>query len=430
VSGGLRLDEDRASDDGVGPVPARTLLRKREFRGLVLAQVLSDWGDFVARVALAALVLDRSESALLAATVFAISFVPAVAGSAVLGALVDRLPRREVLLVGDAARGVLVGVLALLAVDGTPLWVLLAILFLSEIFTAPFESARQAMLPDVLPEPREYLAGNALLRVVFQADQVIGFVLGGIVVALVGARTALALDAVTFLVSFLAVLLLVRARPAPPRTPGQGVGLVAELREGWAAVFARPAVRTLVVLGWVAAVFISVPEAVALSYARADGTGAAAGGLLLASLPAGAALGAWLVTRLPEPRQVRLLLPLAAGACLPLLAAAVAPPWHVVLPLWFLSGACQGLMVPLITTVNLVTPAGLRGRVNGLAAAGFAASSAAALLLGGYVADLTSPATAVTVAGLAGVLALGLLRRSWPTREIDGVIEQAYGRVA
>jgi MFS family permease len=405
----------------------RSLLRNREFCGLVIGQVLSDWGDFIARVALAALVLERSDSALLAATVFAISFVPAVVGSAVLGALVDRLPRRGVLLVGDAARGVLIGLLALAAVEGTPIWVLLAILFVSEIFTAPFESARQAMLPDIFPDSRQYLAGSGLLRMLFQADQVIGFVLGGIIVTLVGPRLSLGLDALTFAVSFLVLLIMVRPRPAPPPTPGRERGFLAELGEGWSAVFARPAVRTLVLLGWAAAVFISVPEAVALAYAEVDGAGSAVGGLLLASLPAGAALGAWLITRLPEARQVRLLLPLASLACLPLLVTVVAPPWQVVLPLWFLSGACQGLMVPLIGTVNLVTPAGLRGRVAGLAGAGFAASSASALLLGGYVADLTSPALAVTLAGAVGLVALGLLRLTWPSEQIDLATREAYG---
>ena len=59
-------------------------------------------------------------------------------------------------------------------------------------------------------------------------------------------------------------------------------------------------------------------------------------------------------------------------------------------------------MVPLMTTVNLVTPPAMRGRVNGLAGAGFSTVTAATFLLSGAVADLATPAVAVTVAAVVG----------------------------
>ena len=58
----------------------------------------ASWGDHVARVALASLVLARTDSAFLAVLAFVVSFVPAVFGSALLGALADRLPRKVVML--------------------------------------------------------------------------------------------------------------------------------------------------------------------------------------------------------------------------------------------------------------------------------------------------------------------------------------------
>jgi MFS family permease len=100
------------------------------------------------------------------------------------------------------------------------------------------------------------------------------------------------------------------------------------------------------------------------------------GAALMATLPAGGRLGAWLVGRMDPLRQVRSIIALAVAACLPLLATSLAPPWQVVMPLWFLSGAAQGFMVPLMTTVNLVTPPAMRGRVNGLAGAGFSTVTA------------------------------------------------------
>jgi MFS family permease len=401
------------------------VLANREFRGLVVAQVTSEWGDNIARVALASLVLVRTDSAFLAVLAFVVSFVPAVFGAALLGGFADRFPRKVVLIGCDLARAAVVAVLALEAVDGTPVWALLLLLLAAETFTAPFEAAHRAVLPDVLPDPRECLAGSSLLRVLYQVDQVLGIIAAGVVIVLVGERAGLVLDVVSFLVSASVLAVSLRWRRAP-REPGDHTTLVGDLRAGWRLVFDDPSLRALVLLGWSAAVFLVAPEAVALAYARDDGADPVVGAALMASLPAGAALGAWLVGRLEPLRQVRAIVPLAVLACLPLLVTSLAPPWPVVLGLWFLSGAAQGFMVPLLTTVNLVTPAAMRGRVNGLAGAGFATVVAATYLLSGAVADLATPAVAVTGAAVLGLALVGVAHRSWPAGELRRTASRVY----
>lgn len=405
----------------------RKLLRNSEFRGLVLAQVTSEVGDHIARVALASLVLTRTDSAFLAVLAFVVSFVPAVFGSALLGAVADRFPRKVVLLACDLARAGVVAVIALLAVDGTPVWALLALLLVAETFSAPFDAAHRSVLPDVLPDPRECLTGSGLLRVLHQVAQVVGVVLAGVVIVLVGERTGLLIDVASFLVSFLVLAVTLRWRPAPGTlTTVERPGLLADFREGWRLVFEEPALRALVVLAWSSAVFFIAPEAVALAYARDDGAGAAAGAALMASLPAGAALGALLVARLEPVRQVGLILPLAVASCSPLMVTSLAPPWILLLPLWFVSGVAQGFMVPLMTTVNLLSPVGLRGRVNGLAGAGFSLVTAATFLIAGALADLTSPAVAVTVGAVLGLALVGAAHRAWPGGELRRAARRVY----
>ena len=407
----------------------RSLLRNREFAGLVVAQVTSELGDHVARVALASLVLTRTDSAFLAVLAFVVSFVPAVFGSALLGAVADRLPRKVVLLGCDLARAVVVAVIALVAVDGTPVWVLLGLLLLAETFSAPFEAAHRSVLPDVLPDPRECLAGSGLMRIMHQLDQVLGIVAAGVVIVLVGERAGLLLDAVTFVVSFLVLAVTLRWRPASRQTPADEElhrSLLADFREGWRLVFDDPALRALVVLAWSSAVFFIAPEAVALAYAREQGADPAVGAGLMASLPAGAAIGAMLVARLEPLRQVSLIVPLAVASCTPLLLTSVAPPWQVVLGLWFVSGLSQGFMVPLMTTVNLVSPPDLRGRVNGLAGAGFSLVTAGSYLVAGALADLSSPAVAVTAGAVLGLALVGAAHRAWPTGEVRRAAQRVY----
>jgi hypothetical protein len=409
---------------GVAPT-YRALLGHREFRGLLAAQVTSEWGDNIARVALASLVLKRTDSAFLAVLAFVVSFVPATLGSALLGAAADRFPRKVVLIGCDLVRAGVIGVLALFAVDTTPVWALLLLLLVAETFTAPFEAAHRAVVPDVLPDPRETLAGTGLMRLLYQVDQVAGIIAAGVVIVLVGERAGLLLDAGSFLLSALLLVVTMHWRPAR-RTVGEHTTLVGEVRAGWRLVFDDPSLRALVLLGWSAAVFLVAPEAVALAYARDDGAQPVVGAALMASLPAGAALGAWLVGRQQPLRQVGAIVPLAVLACLPLLATSVAPPWPAVLPLWFLSGVAQGFMVPLMTTVNLVAPAAMRGRINGLAGAGFSLVTAATFLLSGAVADLATPAVAVTGAGVLGLALVGVAHRTWPHAELRRTATRVY----
>jgi len=405
----------------------RHVLRHREFRGLVVAQVASELGDHIARVALASLVLARTDSAFLAVLAFVVSFVPAVFGSALLGAVADRLPRKVVMLGCDLARAVVVGIIALLAVDSTPVWVLLGLLLVAETFTAPFEAAHRAVVPDVLTDPRECLVGTGLLRTLYQVDQVVGIVAAGVVIVAVGERAGLLLDVVSFVVSFVVLAVTLRWRPASgATTEAEHRTLLGDFREGWRLVFDDPALRALVVLAWGAAVFLIAPEAVALAYAREDGAEPVVGAALMASLPAGAAIGSLLVARLDPMRQVNLIIPLAVASCAPLMLTSLAPPWYVALPLWFVAGASQGFMVPLMTTVNLVSPPALRGRVNGLAGAGFSTVTAITFLTAGAVADLASPAVAVTVAAVTGLALVGSAHRSWPTGEVRRAARRVY----
>ncbi|HEU4674968.1 MAG TPA: MFS transporter [Motilibacteraceae bacterium] len=391
------------------------VLRDREVAGLVCAQVLSDWGDQVGRVALAVLLLRAHDSALLAALVFAVAFVADVVGSALLGPLADRLPRRAVMVGCDLLRAFVLSLLALVALAETSAPALLVLLLVAELFTGPFEAARRALLGDVLPDPGRFYVVSGLVRTLWQADQVVGLLLGGAVVALTGPETALFLDAASFVLSALLALVLVRRRPAALQARTSGLrSYVAEMTEGVRLVRADVRRRSVLLVGWGSTVFLLAPEGAALAFAKAHGAGSQGGALLMAAVPFGAAIGAALVSRRSPEEQLALVLPLATAGAGLLLPMAVDPPVPLAAVLWALSGACQGYMVTLIATLMMVTPAAARGRVGGLASAGFAAASAGSFVLAGWVADRATPAFAVTLSGVLGLAVLAWVGRSWP----------------
>lgn len=406
----------------------RQALGQPEFAALFSARTLSTWGDNLARVAIATLVLTRSGSALLSAATFAVSFLPEVFGQALLAPYADRLPRRTVLVVCDLLRALVVVLLVLAVTHAVPLVVVLVLLFVIELVGSPFYAATGALVVDLFEDRRTYLSASSLLSATGQLNQVIGLALGGLVVGLVGAGAALWVDAATFVVSAALLSLFVRRRAAALTENAPGLrGLWADTREGIDHLRGDLPMRWLIALAWVMLLALVAPEAVALPYARAHGQSALVGGLMLASVPLGAALGVVLVNRWTPQDQVRRLLPLATLAPLPLLFIAFDPPWQVATALFALSGLCQGYMVPLMSTYALLAPDSMRGRLTGLAGSGFALVSIVALLAIGAVADATSPALSVVLAASVSLLFLAATWRRWPHRAIQLAGVRAYG---
>src|SRR3954471_13974908 len=170
--------------------------RSREFRALWLARSLSLLGDQLARVAIAVLVYERTDSAALTALAYALTFLPYLVGPLFAG-VADRRPRRSVLIALDLARA---GVVAIMALPGMPLPVMGVLLVLVTMVSPCYDAARSAMLPELVPA-EIYPTGLAIFTITTEAAQVLGFAVGGLLVAAVGARRALALDAMTFLVA-------------------------------------------------------------------------------------------------------------------------------------------------------------------------------------------------------------------------------------
>ncbi len=404
------------------------MLANGEFRALYGARVLSDWGDSIARVAISVLVLHRSGSALFAAAVFAVSFLPQVFGQALLAPYADRVSRRTLLVVCDLLRAGFVAVLVLAVVLDLPLVLLLVLLFVVELVGAPFFAAGYALLTELFDDHGLFLRASSLTSLTSQLNQVLGVALGGLVVGFLGARRALWVDVATFVVSAAILGMSVRPRAAAAALGLPGLGdLGRDVRAGLAHLRQDQSLRALLVLAWVMTLVLVAPEAVALPYAASHGADAKAGGVLLAAVPFGAVVGVALVGRWEPVQQVRRMLPLASCAPVPLLLLVLDPPWPVATGLFVLSGLCQGFMVPLMATYALLAPDAMRGRLNGLAGSGFALVTALAFLLVGALADLTSPARAVVLAAVATAVFLAATWWLWPQRQVFDRARETYG---
>lgn len=378
-------------------------LRVPEFRVLWLADAQSMVGDQLARVALSVLVFERTASALLTALTYALTFLPALIGGAMLSGLADRLPRRRVMITADLIRAAL---LATMALPSMPLWFVCTLLVVVVLAGSPFSAAESALLPEILTG-ETFVVGTGLRTITNQLAQLAGFAFGGMAVAAIGARAGLAVDAVTFALSSVLISIGVRRRPAPAGSGAAESGYLASITAGAKLVAGNPRLRTLLAFSWLLGLYV-VPEGVAPPYAHSLGAGSAGIGLLMAAGPAGTALGTYLFLRLvPSESRSTWMTSLAVAGGLPLVACWLQPGIVVSIVLWALSGAAAAYQVQVVTEYVRAVPDNRRAQAIGVAASGLLAVQGMGILLGGIVASRFGAAAAVGLAGaVAAVLAL------------------------
>ena len=387
----------------------RDVFAVAEFRALWAAQLLSVIGDQLARVALTVLVYDRTRSALLAAITFVVSIVPTFIGGVTLAWLADRYPRRTVMIVTDLGRCALVLVMA---IPGVPLAGLVLLLFLVTLVGAPFTSARAAVYPDVLTGDR-YVLGTAVTLTTFQFAQVLGFAAGGVAVGFLGIRWSLVIDAATFAVSALIVRVRVRSRPAPAASGHHETSRLAGVIAGARLVFARPALRLPMLFGWLAA-FYNAPEGVVTPLARDLHGGAAAVGVILAAAALGETVGAIVLSRfVAPPTRLRLMGPLAVGACAILVLFFWQPGLPGSLLILVVSGLCASYQIAANAAFVTATPHERRSQAFGLAQGGMSLGQGIVLILAGAAADSYSAARVIAVCGAVGAVAALVIAASW-----------------
>jgi MFS family permease len=417
--------------------PYSEVLAARGFKLIFLAAALSTWGDYLARVVVAAFVLHQTGSPFAAAAIFAVSLLPTIFGRSLLAPISDRVPYKYVLIVTHLLRAVLVGVLiiAVRAAELDPsrhggihghLWTVFALLFLIELVGGPAVPSSQILMTDLFSDRRLYARALGLGTMSEQVNQAIGLTLGGFVVAWVGPVRGLFLDLATFLFSALVIAVVVRTK-AVMGTPSAGViGFFRDIGEGAGYLFRNPVLVSLLALSLCSVWAIAAPEAVAIAYAQDRSGSTRLGGLLMAAPVFGALVGLLMVGRWQPERQNSRIIVMALLMPLPLLATVFAPPLPITWLLWFACGVLQAFMLPLQSTFSLVVPDEMRGRVFGLGGALSVAASGAAFLVAGSLAEHTTPAHAVAGCAAASLVGIIILSVRWPRAALRSAVRVAY----
>jgi MFS family permease len=347
-----------------------TLWRNRDFALLWSAQSVSMVGSEVSGLALplvAILVLHASTFAVAALGV--VEFVPFVLLTLPAGVWVDRLRRRPILIASDWGRAVALGSVPLAyAFGGLTLAQLYVVGFVTGVFTVFFDVSYQSYLP-ALVDKEHVIEGNAKLELSRAGSRVAGPTLAGVLVSVLTASYAVAVDAFSFVVSALCLMRIRKPEPEPvalvDRQP-----MRAEIATGLRYTWRHPLLRPLILQIGMGNFFNASISAILLVFAVRDlHLTATTIGVAFSVGNAGLLLGATIARRLAVSLGIGpTLICGAVGTGVAYLLLAVAPR-HAAIPLLALAQFVWSLGAVLyfvngISLIQTITPDRLLGRVN------------------------------------------------------------------
>jgi len=426
--GAVTPSRSRETVAGERPATFRTVLAVPEFVALLAGFGVFMVGETAKMLALAVLVYDRTGSPLLSAFAYVVGFLPHALGGMLLISLADRWPPRALLVGYDLLRMASVVVLAwgVLPPAG-----MLGLVFAVGLVAPASTAARNALLPELLAGDA-YVLGRSLFTVAAGATQVLGFAAGGLLLDLVGPYGALWLTAATCLVSALLTRFGLAARPArsatgaapagadgaaPAPTAQRGGGAerrVSVVRETWRVnrlLLADPRIRGLLLAQWLPGDLVVAAEGVIVPYVSELGLAAGAGALLAASA-LGMLTGELVVGRWVAPARRERLTPwLALLLGTPMLAFVTRPGLAVATALFALATFGFGYQLGLARRFLAAVPESRRGQAFGLLSTGMMTAQGLAVGLAGALAEVLAPGTVMALAGVASLVATGLL---WP----------------
>jgi hypothetical protein len=379
----------------------RDVFGLREFSVIFAANVVSMLGTVVAAVALTVLVYEQTRSPALAASVMALSFLPYLIGGTLLGAAVDRLPARRALVACDLASA---AVVAIMVVPGVPVAGLLVLLFANGLIAPVYQGVRAAVLPEILPAGSPYVLGRALMRMVSQGAQIVGYGVGGLLLAIASPRGALAVDAATFAASALLVRLGTSRRPPHAAKAGS---MARDSLAGVRAALAHRPTRRVLLFGWLVPACAVAPEALAAPYAVHIGQPARAAGFLLVGIPVGTVIADILAARVfPARLQYRVIVPAGLLTFVPLAGFAVSPGLGLALGLLVVSGLGSAWMAGMDGLLVATAPPALRNRALALSSAGLMFTQGAGFALWGIAGQYIPLPVVIPLAAAAGAVAV------------------------
>ena len=383
------------------------------FSALWTGQLISLFGDRLNQLALVAVVLVTTGSALASGLAFFAATLPNLLFSPLAGTFVDRWDHKETLVVSDILRAALVLLLPVAAVINILL--VYPLVFLVTTVSVFFRPARVAILPRIVPE-EDLLSANSAMWVGETVADILGYPLAAIFVTILGAAVPLAfwVDSATYLASaaLLSTIVIHAAARTEPAGEAAGGGFVAELLAGWRFLRGETVLLANTLQGAAGQFSLGIsialtPAFVRLTYSDSGAGYLAAYGFLETGIGVGNLIGGFVIglvgARFAKGRMV-----IAGYAAWGLMLLLFALTDHLGIAIGLAFGQGVANMVFIIPSQTLFqerTPPELMGRVVGFRFALVFGSMTIAMALGSILGEILGPGPVIAAFGVVTMLA-------------------------
>ncbi len=183
----------------------RELLSQKQYIKLLVADLISRFGDSLDAIAYSWLMYEITGSESLMAVIIGLNYIPTVLLQPFAGTLVDRINKRFIMVVTDVLRFVIVALLVVLYINGALTSLIIGILTLCTSTIEAFRIPAGSAIMPLLLESSHYTIGKAASYSLARVSQLIGFIVSGGLIALIGSAGVLIIDSITFLISALLI---------------------------------------------------------------------------------------------------------------------------------------------------------------------------------------------------------------------------------
>ncbi len=228
------------------PISPTAVFRKRDFRLMWIAQLVSTAGSSLTDLAAAIYVYDKTGSAFLVGVTLMVTAVPSLVVGLIAGVFVDRYDRRTIMLASNLGQAVIVASIPFLI--GLDVSLLFVALLVNAGVKQFFDPAYESIIPEIASD-EELAAANAYLSIASFGSTAIGFAGAGLLASAFNINWAFWIDALTFVFSAGCIWLLrVRSKVEVEEETSIGV-VITNLRSGVLAIARTPMLRSLFLLG-------------------------------------------------------------------------------------------------------------------------------------------------------------------------------------
>lgn len=351
-------------------------------------QLVSALGDVIYQIALGFWVLQKTGSTALMGILMASALIPRLIISPFSGVFVDRADRRNILIVADTIRGILITLVAITAFMGrAEIWMVFVTAIISGACAAFFNPAVGSSIPDLVNKSK-LMKANSVFSMIYSGSNIAGNSLGGLIYQIIGAPFMFLFNGISYLFSAASVIFIKIPKIERPAVESH---FLQDMKEGYTFVWKFRGLRDLIFFAALLNLFGNMGMVLFLPlFQKTPELGPGKYGVVMAVLTGGMLMGMILtsIVNIPSAKKVPILL-----FCSYTFASlfAVLPLTNNILlmvTLVFFAGATNSILNAIINvSFQLSVPQNMRGKVSALMSTVVMGLSPIGFAIGGILAE-------------------------------------------